>query len=129
MPQWHGDLHKRKKTGAKRRVPRKKRTYESGGNLFEVMIGNTRKMKKRSRGGDLKIKLLACNFANVVDPSSNISKKVEITRVIRNQANIDFQRKGVITRGAVIETSIGNAVVTSRPGQEGMINAVLMKKS
>jgi len=49
--------------------------------------------------------------------------------VIKNQANVDFQRKGVITKGAIIETPIGNAVVTSRPGQDGTINATLIKKS
>ena len=92
------------------------------------MIGNPKKVKKRSRGGNFKIKLLAINFANVMNPATNKSKKVEIQRVLKNQANVDFQRRGVITKGAIIETPIGDAVVTSRPGQEGIINAVLMKK-
>jgi small subunit ribosomal protein S8e len=128
LPQWHGNQHKRKKTGARRRVFRNKRAFEAGSDQSEVMIGNPKKVKKRSRGGNEKIKLLAINFANVMDPATNKSKKVEIRRVLKNQANVDFQRRGVITKGAIIETPIGEAVVTSRPGQEGIINAVLMKK-
>jgi len=31
-----------------------------------------------------------------------------------------------MTRGAVIKTELGNARITSRPGQEKMVNAVLV---
>jgi small subunit ribosomal protein S8e len=33
---------------------------------------------------------------------------------------------GVMTKGAVIETSAGRAKITNSPGQEGHINAVLI---
>jgi small subunit ribosomal protein S8e len=39
---------------------------------------------------------------------------------------LDLQRRAIITKGAIIETSKGNARVTSRPGQCGIINAVLL---
>jgi small subunit ribosomal protein S8e len=35
-------------------------------------------------------------------------------------------RQNIVTRGAVIETEAGRARVTSRPGQHGVINAVLI---
>jgi small subunit ribosomal protein S8e len=57
---------------------------------------------------------------------SGKTEKVEITRVVKNPANVDYDRRGVITRGAVIETSLGLARVTSRPGQHGVLNAVLV---
>jgi len=44
---------------------------------------------------------------------------------LRNPSNRDYDRKGIITKGAIIETELGLAVVTSRPGQEGVINALL----
>jgi small subunit ribosomal protein S8e len=47
-------------------------------------------------------------------------------RVVKNPTNIDYDRRGVITKSAVIETSLGLARVTSRPGQQGIINAVLI---
>ena len=129
MPQWHGDQHKRKKTGGKRKIFSTKRAHEAGSDPSEALVGNPKSVIRGGMGGKNKIKLLSCNFANVTDPTTNTSKKVEITRVIKNQANADFQRRGVITKGAVIETPLGNAIVTSRPGQYGTINAILVKKS
>jgi small subunit ribosomal protein S8e len=129
LPQWHGNQHKRKKTGGRRKTFRTKRAYEAGSELIEPLVGKPKKAIVRCRGGRIKTRLLKSNIANVTDPSINKSQKVEITRVIKNQANVDFQRKGVITKGAIIETPIGNAVVTSRPGQDGTINATLIKKS
>jgi len=54
------------------------------------------------------------------------TEKTEITRVVRNGANVDFNRRGVITKGAEVETELGLAKVTSRPGADGIINAVLI---
>ena len=127
LPQWHGNHHKRKKTGAKSRIFRNKRAFEAGSDQSELMIGNPKKVKKRSRGGNFKIKLLAINFANVMNPATNKSKKVEIQRVLKNQANVDFQRRGVITKGAIIETELGKAKITNRPSQEGMVQGILVK--
>ncbi|HDJ25717.1 MAG TPA: 30S ribosomal protein S8e, partial [Candidatus Bathyarchaeota archaeon] len=56
------------------------------------------------------------------------TKTVDILRVVKNPANVDYDRRGVITKGTIIETPIGRAVVTSRPGQDGVVNAVLLKE-
>jgi small subunit ribosomal protein S8e len=34
----------------------------------------------------------------------------------------------VLTKGAIIDTELGQARVISRPAQDGIINAVLMKR-
>jgi small subunit ribosomal protein S8e len=47
---------------------------------------------------------------------------------MKNPANVDYDRRGVITRGTIIETSLGVARVTSRPGQDGTVNAILVPK-
>ncbi|MEM3155906.1 MAG: 30S ribosomal protein S8e, partial [Nitrososphaerota archaeon] len=52
--------------------------------------------------------------------------RTEILGVRSNPANSDFERRGVLTRGAIIETKLGDARVTSRPGSDGVINAVLI---
>src|SRR5881396_3099319 len=57
------------------------------------------------------------------------SSKSKLLRVIRNPANVDYQRRGVITKGAIVETELGQARVTSRPGQDGVINAILLEKT
>ena len=75
-----------------------------------------------------KSKFLADKFASVTDPKSGKTEKTEITRVVKNGANVDYNRRGVITKGAEIETALGLAKVTSRPGSDGVINAVLITK-
>ncbi len=125
----HWDLHKRKRTGGKKRPWRKKRKYELGSFPTETKMGpeDVRKVERR-RGGNLKVRLVAAKRANVADPSTGQTKTVEILRVVKNPANVDYNRRGVITKGTVIETPLGRAVVTSRPGQDGVVNAVLLKE-
>ena len=127
MPQWHGGLTKRKKSGGRRRAYRGKRAFEIGGASAETAIDETRRVKSRGYGGTVKPRLLKSDFANVTDPSTNTTKKVQVTRVIKNPSNADYQRRGIITKGSVIETPIGEAHVTSRPGQDGVVNALLLK--
>lgn len=76
----------------------------------------------------MKYALASDLYANVHDTETGRSRKVKILRVVSNRSNRDFERRGVITKGAVIETEMGKAVVTSRPGQDGVINAVLLKE-
>ncbi|MCJ7505508.1 30S ribosomal protein S8e [Candidatus Bathyarchaeota archaeon] len=129
MPQWHGDSRKRKPTGGRRKAFRGKRAYEMGSEPTETIVGETKLRKRRGRGGSSKVRLLTWNYANVTDPATGKTQKVEIKRVTRNPANPDYQRRGVITRGAVIETSLGQATVVSRPGQDGTVNAILTQKA
>ena len=58
-------------------------------------------------GGNTKVKVLSDKFASVTDPKSGKTQKTEITRVVRNGANVDYNRRGVITKGAEIETALG----------------------
>ena len=74
------------------------------------------------------LRVLREKFACVTDPKSGKTEKVEIQRVIRNPANVNYDRRGVITKGTIIKTSLGSARVTSRPGQDGTTNAVLVKE-
>ena len=79
------------------------------------------------RGGGIKIILDATNKANVIDPVTNKISNVSLISVVSNPSNRDYNRRGVITKGAVIETELGKAKVLSRPGQDGMVNAILVK--
>ena len=77
----------------------------------------------------MKVPLAAADSAVVTDKASGKSSKSKLLRVIRNPANVDYQRRGVITKGAIVETELGQARVTSRPGQDGVINAILLEKT
>ena len=124
---WHGDLHKKKPSGGRKKTYRTKRRYEKGSFPTETTLGEPKQKTIRSRGGNAKTRLPSTNLVNVSDHSGK-TQKTEIIRVIRNPANVDYDRRGVITKGTIIETSLGHARVTSRPGQDGIVNAVLMPK-
>jgi small subunit ribosomal protein S8e len=124
MSVWHGDLHKRKPTGGKKRPYRGKRKFEQGSFPVETVLGEPKRKVGRGRGGNIKIKVLSEKYACVTDIKTGKTEKAEILRVVKNPANVDYDRRGVITKGAIIETSLGLARVTSRPGQNGVINAI-----
>jgi small subunit ribosomal protein S8e len=126
MSAWHGDLHKKKPSGGRKRDYRGKRKFEQGSFPVETIVGEPKRKISRGRGGNLKVKILSDKYACVTDPKSGKTEKVEIIRVVKNPTNIDYDRRGVITKSAVIETSLGLARVTSRPGQNGIVNAILI---
>ncbi|MFX1485727.1 MAG: 30S ribosomal protein S8e [Promethearchaeota archaeon] len=125
MGRWQG-RSTRKASGARLRPHRKKRLFELGRESAETLPGESKRKKVRSRGGNIKMKLLRGQYANITDPEDGKTQKVRIINVISNPATVDYQRRGVITKGATINTDIGKAKVTSRPGQHGIINAVLI---
>jgi small subunit ribosomal protein S8e len=124
---WHGDQHKRKASGGRKRRYRGKRRFEKGSFPTETTLGKPKTKVSRGRGGKTKVRLFSVGNVNVSDPSGK-TKKVEILRVIKNPANVDYNRRGVITKGTIVETPLGTARVTSRPGQDGVVNAVLVPK-
>ena len=59
-------------------------------------------------------------------PKSGKSSASKIIEVVENSANPNYVRQNIITKGSIIETEKGKAKVTSRPGQHGVVNAVLV---
>lgn len=128
MTQWHGDEKKRKMSGGRKRLSRGKRSFEMGKEAVETELGGRAKKIVRSRGGTKKIKLVREEYANVTNSSSRRTERAKIIRVVKNPVNADYDRRNIITKSTIIETSIGEAIVTSRTGQDGLINAVLLGK-
>lgn len=127
MPLWHHDQNKRKITGGRRRPFRTKRAFEAGGFATETRLDVSVRTRRKTQGGTFKTKVLSEKYANVTDPSRNDTTRTEIFRVISNPVNADYDRRKIMTKGATIETPLGNAIITSRPGQDGVINAILIK--
>jgi len=67
--------------------------------------------------------------AIVSDPKTGVAKKAKIIRVLETPANREYARRNIIVKGSIIETTEGKAVVTSRPGQDGVVNAILIEKT
>jgi small subunit ribosomal protein S8e len=126
MSVWHGNLQKKKRSGGRKPMSRGKRKFEQGTFPAETTLGEPKRKTTRGFGANTKIKLLKEKYASVTDKKSGKTEKTEIVCVVRNPANVDYNRRGVITKGAEIETGLGMAKVTSRPGNDGVINAVLM---
>ncbi len=120
---------RRKPTGGLYKKDRKKRKAELGRPNTETHVGSVKRRKIRVRGGNFKLRLLRADKANVYLPSEKRTVSAEIVDVEDNPANKDFARRKIITKGAIIQTSVGKAVVTSRPGQHGIINAVLIENA
>ena len=117
---------RRKFTGKKYKHFRKKRKRELERPPIETEIGKERKKKQRTMGGNEKLKLFSTSFINVTDPNSNKTSKVKILRFESNEASKDYNRRHILTKGAIVETEIGKARITSRPGQHGVLNGVLV---
>ncbi len=80
----------------------------------------------RSKGGSRKVAAEHVMYANVaLEPGK--SKKTRILNVALSPDNRHYARENLLTLGAIIETEAGKAKVTSRPGQSGLVNAVLVK--
>jgi small subunit ribosomal protein S8e len=125
MAIWHRRSH-RTATGARVRRFKSKRKYEMGRTPTETLMGETKRQTVDSRGKIKKTPALKIQFVNVTDPAKGTTFRAEIQDVESNPANMDYQRRKVITRGTIIKTSKGRAKVTNRPGQDGILNAVMI---
>ncbi len=127
MALWQGNS-RRSETGRRIRYARGKRKFEIGRESQLTTIGATRLKKIRTMGNNRKTRAKTVDMAYVIDPETNKTTKTEITSVVENSANIHYVRRNIMNKGAIIDTKLGKARVTSRPGQIGTINAVLLSK-
>ena len=123
------NLAGRKLTGGRKVAMRGRRKFEIDRYPNEAVAGTTQIVTRRTRGNNVKAAFKTAEFANVVDQEAKKVTKSKILRVTKNPANRDYERRGVISMGAVIETENGTARVVSRPGQNGVVNAVLVKSA
>jgi small subunit ribosomal protein S8e len=120
-------MTKRKATGGRSRPSRGRRAYERDGFAIEPLVGTNASRPSRRRGGNKSTGVVFAETANVSDHQGKTTKS-KILRVKRSPANRDYERRGVITKGALVETEAGEAEVTSRPTDDGVVNAVLAEK-
>lgn len=100
--------------------------HEIGREPSLTKLGKRKIKKVPTKANNLKLRLLKTNTANLFDPKTKKYSKAKIKTVIDNPSNRHFARRNIITKGTIIETEKGKAKVTSRPGQEGVINAILI---
>lgn len=115
-----------KLTGGRRHPLRTRRKYEIDRYPNEALNGAQETVTRKVRGKNFKTALKAVDFVNLAIPGSKV-KKTKILKVLENPTNNDYQRRGVITKGAILETEDGKCKVVSRPGQDGCVNAIIVK--
>ena len=118
---------KRKYTGKKYKKFAKKRKADLSRPPIETHIGSEKKKKQRVMGGHMKVKLRATNLINVTDPSTHETSKVKIVDFESNPASKDLNRRHILTKGAIVDTELGRVRITSRPGQHGVLNGILLE--
>ena len=125
MAIWQG-RPKRKSSGGRLRLARKKRKFEVGREKQFTHLGPRKVKMYRTKGANSKARLLTVDSANVVDPKTKAIKKVKILTVKSNPSNPNHVQRNIMTKGATVMTELGEAAITSRCGQDGVVNAILL---
>jgi small subunit ribosomal protein S8e len=112
----------RKRTGGRRRPSSDKKKHQLGSESTETQVGAPTFKRVDARGGATKVRAITTDTANVAVGGEVVAAEIET--VSENPSNPNYARRNIITKGAIIETSEGRARVTSRPGQDGQVNAV-----
>jgi len=119
------NLSTSKITGGRRRPLRSRKKHETNRFPNEALVGEQITVTRKVRGKNVKTAIKTIGTVNLVIDSK--AKKVKILKVLENATNNDYQRRGIISKGAILETAEGKCRVMSRPGQHGVVNAVLIK--
>ena len=119
---------KRTPAGAKVKRNSKKKRFQRGSEFLEARIHKKKNKLSRTLGGGAKVKVLSLDSVNIADPKTGKIHKAKIISVQENAANPHYVRRNVLTKGAVIKTDAGLARITSRPGQHGVVNAVVVEE-
>jgi len=114
-------------TGGRRHPLRTRRKYEIDRYPNEAINGAQVTITRRVRGNNRKTALKTIDFVNLATGDAKV-KKVKILKVLENATNNDYKRRGIITKGAILETQEGKCRIVSKPGQNGIVNAVLLKE-
>jgi small subunit ribosomal protein S8e len=125
--QYHGPSKRKLAGNGKLKIKsRDKKRHEVGGYFAATRLGENNVIKKvRTRGGKEKDKLKNAGYANLLVDGKY--QKVKIKGVVESKDNRNFARLNILTKGTIIETELGKAIVINRPGKEGFVNAKLVK--
>ena len=116
----------RKITGGKYVKNRKKKPYEIAGQRRVVKLNADKRKKQRTRGGKEKIVMLSAKTINILTKDKK-TKKAEIKNVLETPSNRFLARQNIITKGTIVDTTLGKAKITNRPTQEGVLNGILIE--
>lgn len=141
MTQWHSKSGTKVSGGKRMSIRRSdKRLAWKGGepaNTTIILEGDEEAKPERyvakGLGNTTKTKSRLENYVIATEAGAGKASKHEIVSVVENNADAQFARRNIITRGAVLKVKghggSGEAFVkvTSRPGQSGVVSGILIK--
>lgn len=119
MALWQGQST-RKSTGGRLLRARGKRRYEVSRERIRPVIAPTKTKLVRVKGNNQKVRMLTGDQITV-NQNDGSAKVVAVKRVLENPTNLNYVRRNILTKGAVVETELGSVRITSRPGQTGTL--------
>jgi len=100
------------------------RKHELGSEPNGTQGGESKLKTVDTRGTGQKVRALRVDTASVATDDGVVSTGLE--DVVENPSDPNYARRNIVTKGAIVQTGAGRARVTSRPGQDGQVNAVLV---
>ena len=131
MSQFGVQLHVKPDTknrgNGKRKIKFRDRRRSESGNYFSAtkMADADESVPMRRRGGAITARLKKAGAVNLLTKDGY--KHAKIKGVLESKDNRNFARQNIITKGTIINTDMGKAVVTNRPGRDGAVTAKLIE--
>ena len=130
MAKWHG-ISRRKPSGGRLKRPNryrgKRKTEISSENQFAYVGGEDKSKAYRKRAKSQTMRVQSARHINVNDPKEGKTVRATINSVAENDADPNYVRRNIITKGAIVDTDVGRVRVTSRPGMHGVVSGVLLE--
>jgi len=118
----------KKPSGGLKGRHRKKRKYELGSPPTKTTLSSEEERKvERVMGGNYKVRLKATTYVNVSLPDGT-TRKVKVLDVVETPENPQYAKFKIISKGSIVKTELGLVKITSRPGQDGVLNGVLIQR-
>ena len=105
----------------------KRRTEVASEEQFAFVGEKDARKNYRKRSGSQKVRVLSVKNVNVSMSDQGASVRATVSGVVGNEADPNFVRRNIITKGAILETDVGKVRVTSRPGMHGVVSGVLVE--
>jgi small subunit ribosomal protein S8e len=118
-------MAERKISGGKYHKQCKKQKHAMPGHARIVKLADRKTKIMRGMGGTLKTVSLSQNTINII--KNGKGKKVKIKNVLETPSNRFLARQNILVKGAIVDTEMGKARITNRPGQEGTIQGILVE--
>ena len=94
--------NKRRLTGGRMPIHRKKRKFEMGRQASMTKLGEKKVINVRGRGGNIKRRALKLNEGNFTWISEQVTKKCKIVEVIYNATNNELVRTQTLVKNSIV---------------------------